>query len=163
MYSHKGITYRSATLDDVVGLTLFFENIAKENELLDTAPPDIPRIAETIREVIKENRGVAILALNKDDIIVGAIVLGYITLWWSESGFFNNAAFYVAPAWRRRYNIQMKLLEVSKDFADSTNTPLLIDIFDLKEGRSAKLARFLSFKGFKNIGFKTLYLPIKKE
>jgi len=163
MYAHKGITYRSATLDDVVGLTLFFENIAKENLLEETAPPNIPKIADTIREVIKENRGVAILALNKDDIIVGAIVLGYITHWWSDSGFFNNAAFYVAPAYRRKYNIQMKLLEVSKDFADSTNTPLLIDIFDLKENRSARLARFFGFKGFKNIGFKTLYLPSKKE
>ena len=158
MYSHKGIIYRNATKEDTLGLTLFLTNVTHENNIGDILQHDVPLIKETIDQIIEDNRGVVLLALNEDGIIVGAMVLGYTTLWWSNKGFFTNVAFYVTPEYRKGYNIQGKMLEVVKDFSNSTKIPLLIDIFD-NSGKSEKQVRYLAMKGFKNLGFKALYTP----
>jgi hypothetical protein len=170
MYSHKGITYRNATKEDTLGLTLFLTNVTNENNIGDILQHDVPLIKETIDQIIEDNRGVVLLALEareggqrascagEDGIIVGAMVLGYTELWWSKQGFFTNVAFYVTPEYRKGYNIQGKMLEVVKDFSNSTKIPLLIDIFD-NSGKSEKQVRYLAMKGFKNLGFKALYMP----
>lgn len=160
MYTYKGITYRNATPDDVVGLSLFLNRVEKENHLEKLAPQDIPLTAQVIKEIIVDNRGVALLALNEDDIIVGTIVLGHTTLWWSNQSFFTNLVFFVTPEYRKGYRIQERLLDITKDFANGVNAPLLLDIFNMDSTNDQnRMSRYLGFKGFKNIGFKTLYIP----
>ena len=158
MYTHKDITYRPATEKDVVGLSLFLTAITEENALASILQHDLPTIVNTIKSMLKDNQGAVLLAIDKNDIIVGAIVLGYTTLWWSTQGFFTNLAYYVTPEYRKGYGIQGKLLELTKDFADGTGIPVLLDIFDNTD-RHEKVVRYLSFKGYKNIGFKALYTP----
>ena len=93
MYTHKDITYRPATEKDVVGLSLFLTAITEENALASILQHDLPTIVNTIKSMLKDNQGAVLLAIDKNDIIVGAIVLGYTTLWWSTQGFFTNLAY----------------------------------------------------------------------
>lgn len=161
-YNYKGLTYRSATKEDILGLVLFLSQVTQDNALSDLEiVHDIPLSANVIRELINDNKGVALIA-EKNDIIYGAIVLGYTHLWWSpETSYFSNLAFFVAPEYRKGLGIQGKLLELVKAFSDSSGTPVIIDIFD-NSGKNERLAKYLSMKDFKNIGFKSLYRP-KKE
>lgn len=158
-YTYKGLTYRSATIKDVVGLVWFLSQVTEDNSLSDLGiNHNVPMSAEIIRKLINDNKGVALIA-EKDGIIKGAIVLGYTTLWWSpDTKYFSNLAFFVDPEFRHGYNIQGKLLELVKEFAKGAEVPVLIDIFD-NSGKNERLAKYLSMKGFKNVGFKSLYRP----
>lgn len=157
MYTFKGIHYRAATKEDILGLTLFFTNVTKENNLGELVEHDIPLIKSTLDEILSENKGIIIVAL-KDDIIIGAIALGKMQLWWGQKDFFTNIVFYVAPEFRSKYRVQEKLLELTKDFSNEIKVPLLMNIFSLN-GQTDKLARYLQIKGYKTAGCTVLYTP----
>jgi len=157
MYEHKGILYRQGQFKDIPSLTSFLTNITKENNLGLILEHDVDSIAETLRQLIKQNQGVMLLA-EKNGLLVGCIIYGIVTLWWSKKQFFNNLAFYVAPKYRKGLNIQGKLLELSKAFSDESQIPILISLFDATD-KKLRTMKYLNYKGFKSIGVKGLYVP----
>lgn len=150
------INYRVGTLNDVPGMVLFLQNIKHENPLVGKFNLDLGKSADVLRRIINNDQGVILIA-EKNDIIVGTIVLGKTTIWWSDSSFLTDLAFYVNPEYRKE-GIQKKLLSTVKDFADQLKMPILIDVFNASE-ENMKITRFLGMNGFKNVGFKALYSP----
>lgn len=150
------INYRVGTPEDVPGLVLFLQNIKKENPLVDKFTYDLGKMADTLRRILNNDQGVILIA-EKNDIIVGTIVLGKTTIWWSNTSFLTDLAFYVNPEYRSQ-GIQKKLLSTVKEFADQLKMPILVDVFNASE-ENMKITRFLGMNGFKNVGFKALYTP----
>lgn len=158
MREYKGIIYRPATIKDIPGLVYFLSNITDENHLHPLIPHDIALSAEVFKNLMLENEGAILVAL-KDDILVGAIVLGKSKLWWSSKfEFLTDLVMYVAPKYRRKFNIQGALLEFSKDFANELGMPLYFSLVDPTENLQ-KRAKYLNIKGFKTIGMNLLYVP----
>lgn len=158
MRTYKGIKYRPAVKKDIPGLVYFLSNVTNENELGQIIPHDMVLSAEVFKTLMDENEG-AILIAEKDDILVGAIVLGKSKLWWSSKfEFLTNLVTYVAPKYRRHYNIQGALIDFSKDFCESLGMPLYLSIVDTTENL-AKKAKYLKFKGFKSLGVNLIYTP----
>lgn len=155
--NYKGIDYRVATKDDIIGLTLFLSNVSKENDLVNFLDHDIPLSAGVMRQLIEEDQGVILIA-EKNDKIVGAIVLGRTTLWWAKKEFLTNLALYVDPEYRKFYNIQGHLLELTKTFADEAKLPILLSLFDATD-KKLKVLKYLNYKGYQTIGVKAVYLP----
>lgn len=162
MREYKGILYRPAIKKDIPGLVYFLSNITDENKLSPLIPHDMVLSAEVFKNLMDENEGAILLAL-KDDILVGAIVLGKSKLWWSSKfEFMTDLVIYVAPEYRKKYNIQGALIDFSKDFCDSLGLPLFISLFDPTKNLQ-KRAKYLNYKGFKTLGINLIYVPPKKE
>jgi N-acetylglutamate synthase-like GNAT family acetyltransferase len=159
MYTFKGVTYRPAVIKDIPSLAYFLTNITRENELVGLLEHNMVTGSVVLRDLIKENQGVTIIA-EKDDKIVGCMILGKSTLWWSPTEFFTNLAFYVDPDYRKNYRIQDKLIEAAKNLADATKTPLLLQLIDATD-KKLKALKYLNHKGFKTIGVDGVYLPPK--
>lgn len=158
MREYKGITYRPATKKDIPSLVYFFSNITVENELASFIEHDIVLSAETFKNLMDENEGAILVAL-KDDILVGAIVLGKSKLWWSSKfEFITNLVIYVAPEYRKKFNVQGALIDFSKDFCDSLGLPLFLSLIDASKDLQ-KRAKYLNYKGFKTVGANLLYVP----
>jgi N-acetylglutamate synthase-like GNAT family acetyltransferase len=105
MYTFKGVTYRPAVIKDIPSLAYFLTNITRENELVGLLEHNMVTGSVVLRDLIKENQGVTIIA-EKDDKIVGCMILGKSTLWWSPTEFFTNLAFYVDPDYRKNYRYE---------------------------------------------------------
>ena len=161
MYTYKTVSYRPAVLADVPSLAYFLTNITRENELIGLLEHDMATGSVVIANLIKQNQGVTIIA-EKNDKIVGCMILGKSTVWWSPTEFFTNLAFYVDPEYRKGFRIQDKLVEAGKNLADATGVPLLLSLVDATD-KKLKTLKYLNFKGFKTIGVKVVYVPPKKE
>ena len=161
MYTHRDISYRPGELKDVPSLAYFLTNITRENELIGLLEHDMVIGSVVIRDLIKQNQGVTIIA-EKNDKIVGCMILGKSTVWWSPTEFFTNLAFYVDTEYRKGFRIQDKLVEAAKNLADATKTPLLLSLVDATD-KKLKALKYLNFKGFKTIGVKGVYVPPTKE
>lgn len=148
-------------MKDVPGLAYFLTNITRENELVGLLEHDMVTGTTVLRDLIKQDRGVTVIA-EKDDKIVGCLILGKSTLWWSPTEFFTNLALYVAPEYRKNYRIQDKLIEFGKNVADATKTPLLLQLIDATD-KKLKALKYLNYKGFKTIGVNGAYIPPDKE
>jgi hypothetical protein len=157
MFKHKGISYRTGTQEDVPGILLFINGFRLENRLIDQFGYDMGKSAEILRRLMKNDRGVVLLALDVD-IIVGIIILGRTTLWWAHKELFSDLIYYVNPAYRKGYEIQSQLLDFTKDFATQTKIPVILDVFSDSEDHDLK-ERYLRMKGFKNTGFKVMFTP----
>lgn len=161
MYTYKTINYRPAVIADIPALAYFLTNITKENELIGLLEHNMVTGSVVLRDLIQQNQGVSIIA-EKDDKIVGCLILGKSTVWWSPTEFFTNLAFYVDPDYRKGYRIQDKLVDAAKTLADATKTPVLLSLVDATD-KKLKALKYLNFKGFKTIGVKGIYLPSEKE
>ena len=150
MYTHKGVTYRPGTVKDIAALAYFLTNITKENQLIGLLDHDMATGAGVLKELLEKNQGVTIIA-EKDDKIIGCLILGKSTVWWSPTQFFTNLAFYVDPEYRKGRHIQDKLIEASKNLSDATGVPLLLQLIDVTD-KKLKALKYLNFKGFKTIG-----------
>jgi N-acetylglutamate synthase-like GNAT family acetyltransferase len=157
MYTHKGVSYRPAVLADVPGLAYFLVNITEENELIGVLKHDFVSGSKVLKDLIQQNQGVTIIA-EKDDKIIGCMILGKTTLWWAKTFIFTNLAFYVAPEFRKGFGVQDKLLEFTKDFSESVKTPILFSLFDVTD-KKLKVLKYLNRKGFQTVGVQGAYIP----
>lgn len=116
---------------------------------------------EVLKQLIETNQGVTLIA-EKDDKIIGCMILGKTELWWSPTVFFTNLAFYVHPSYRKNLNVQGKLLDLTKEFSEASGVPVLLSLFDVTD-KKLKVLKYLNHKGFQTVGVKGLYQPSKKE
>lgn len=157
MYTHKGVTYRPGEIKDIPSLAYFLTNVTKENQLIGLLDHDMATGAGVLKDLFEQNQGVTIIA-EKDDKIVGCLILGKSTVWWSPTVFFTNLAFYVDPEYRKGLHIQDKLIEASINLSDATKVPVLLQLIDATD-KKLRALKYLNLKGFKTIGVNGVYIP----
>ena len=157
MFKSKDVTYEKATLADLEPIVKLSLQVPKLNGLNVIVETNVEKGAEFIARLLdEETREGCILVAKLKGVIVGLLALVEGDVWFSDQRFFTNAVFYVHPKYRR-LGIQKKLLDFSKIMTREAGLPFILDFFSL-DANSGIIKEYLKMNGFKDLGFKAVYV-----
>lgn len=90
------------------------------------------------------------------DKIVGVLILGEESPWFSDSSYFVNVGYYVVPKYRKR-GVAQKLLDLGKSWTKALGKPLIVDYRNTDQEFLKKIGTFGKINGFKNLGVSQIY------
>jgi hypothetical protein len=90
------------------------------------------------------------------DKIVGVLILGEESPWFSDQSYFVNVGYYVIPKYRK-LGVSQSLLDLAKAWSKSLRKPLILDYRNMDEEFLSKITKYGKINGFKALGVSQVY------
>lgn len=154
MEASAGIRYsaraRAADQGDILGIWQTLEKALAQAP--DFYPkPELPYALQYIMDLIAQ--GLVFVAVNRDDEVVGTVVLDWAHWPWNRGArFLVNQHFWVEPLWRSG-GTAIKLLSMAKRRAQALGQDLMLET-SMLDADTGKKERFIEKNGFTTIGGK---------
>lgn len=119
-------------------------------------PPDVPYAVQALMDLIAQ--GLVVAAYDKDETVVGCIVLDYARWPWTapqnRTGvYLTNQHLWVDPE-HRKFGAAARLIREAQRIADEKKLPLLLEISSIDESNGDLRDRFVKMHGFRYTGGK---------